>query len=274
MANSGEGWALCLRLAFHDGAFGSRGCLAAFSDCTQRPCEFTSSQNRGLQGIITSIGKLYRDANIAARYHISSGDFWVLCEIVAVNQATSGALNVPFRYGRPECTGQHYFGDSLPHGSSPSGQAINDFFSKRMGFSVQDTTALFGAHSLGGMELKNSGFEGSWTARKTVLDNSFYKNLLNTSWRSRRNPAGNIQWTNGAQSMLPSDMGLVYNHDVNSICNGANPQQMSNCGLRTDDYGLWMQKYALDNSMWLRSFGVAFQKLQEFGNSGLRLPSR
>jgi len=272
----GQTIALLVRLSFHEAATsGSRACLQPFSDCSSKQCEFNAPENKGLQSIITALGTFYTSGKIKATFGLSSSDFWVYVETIAINLASGGKLEIPFQYGRPECGSVHYSGGvNIPDPASPSIQQYTTDFTGHFGFSIQETVALLGAHSLGGMLLQNSGFSGSWTASTRVLDNSYYKNLLGNTWRATQNSAGNIQWGNGnGQTMLPSDMGLAYNHQLQSVCNGVTQAANRNCAPRGGDWTVWIKKYANDNTLFMKDFGAVFQKMQQFGVRGLQTPS-
>lgn len=269
----GETWALLVRLAFHEAhTSGSLGCLAWAPVCDHSECEYNNPQNKGLQGITDLLSQFWDEAQIGSRYGLSTGDFWVLTEMVAIRQATGGYLSIPFWYGRPECTGRRYWGDSIPHGTDGL-QTIQSEIGQKFGFELEETVAIFGAHSLGRMSRANTHFEGSWTHQMALLDNTYFKNLWGSTWQSQVNPDGYVQWYNRqGLSMLTSDISLAFNHGQSrSWCDGTNYAMNQYCGARGDDWSHWVERFANDNAEWSEYFGSAMDKMWQWGNHGLSL---
>ena len=54
------------------------------------------------------------------------------------------------------------------------------FFDNEFGFSVKETVALMGAHTIGTLARENSGFNGTngWVRDNLLLDNDYYHELV------------------------------------------------------------------------------------------------
>lgn len=95
-----------------------------------------------------------------------------------------------FKYGRVTsmtCNSTGLLPDAEAGCSSLEDVFINHVFkanSKDEDWAWAFTTAISGAHTLGGAALDRSGFNGSWTSfsSKGVFDNQYYKNLLLQGW--------------------------------------------------------------------------------------------
>jgi len=164
----------------------------------------------------------------------------------------------------------------------------------RLGFANQEVAALLGAHSLGRALMQDSGYQGQWTTRGNTLSNEYYKTLLGYTWYQTGLPNGRTQYqTDQAPNfMLDTDVSLVWvNEDPNNDqCLAGNdggsfwstysggsqgarlgPHSGNSrwCAVRSD-FASNILTYAQDNDKWLWDFGLAVQKLSEFGNSNLR----
>ena len=110
---------------------------------------------------------------------ISYADFVALAGKVAVETVGGAAAPIPFKYGRKTRTtcGDGDNGDDvhkLPE-ANKNHKHIEDVFVTRMGLTVQDITALMGAHTIGRMEDANTGYVGYWDATPNKWDNAYYK---------------------------------------------------------------------------------------------------
>jgi catalase (peroxidase I) len=199
-----------LRLVFHDAgevnlanphdSMGSDGCLSDAPD------------NKGLfeaeslvYSLLDPIWQDYCDS-------ISRADFWVLIGKLAVEKAADDKINIPFQYGRKdnlEC--------SAGRGRLPNAQqgfegdnGIIQVFVNRMGLTLSDAglihlhttqisnyilyvyyfsiVTLSGAHTLGHVHLKNSGYStqeppesktvNAWDNSPAKFDSGYFKYLL------------------------------------------------------------------------------------------------
>ena len=78
-----------------------------------------------------------------------------------------------------------------------------------MGMTADQTAAIMGAHTLGNMEVDNSGYNGPWMTAKsdqTSFDNKYYQNMLNSNYTY----GGNVSTDNS----LPGCLGII----VTCIC--------------------------------------------------------
>jgi hypothetical protein len=110
---------------------------------------------------------------------ISYADFVALAGKVAVETVGGAAAPIPFKYGRKTRTtcGDGDNGDDvhkLPE-ANKNHKHIEDVFVTRMGLTVQDITALMGAHTIGRMEDANTGYVGYWDSTPNKWDNAYYK---------------------------------------------------------------------------------------------------
>ena len=118
-----------------------------------------------------------------------------------------------------------------------------NFFDQEFGFNAQQVAAIMGAHSLGIMSRRISGFDGpnGWDLTNRELDNGFYRELVGAqapNWRLRFVENGDLdgiprrpQWeamVDGRRLvMLHSDIALVrqidegvnINEDGGASCN-------------------------------------------------------
>ena len=89
------------------------------------------------------------------------------------------------------------------------------------------TAAISGAHTLGGAQIKNSGFEGTWSDAENQgkFNNDYYKSILHKGWGPELSVGGNPdinQWKRvdeGASAshkefMLDTDMCLAYDNNI------------------------------------------------------------
>lgn len=91
--------------------------------------------------------------------------------------------------------------------------AMKDVFFNNVFNSVKDgwryTTALIGAHTLGGATLENSGYDGTWSDAddQGVFNNGYYRSLLLKGWGPETMVNGNShknQWTR-VDHLTPKD---------------------------------------------------------------------
>merc|ERR1712225_37625 len=91
---------------------------------------------------------------------------------------------------------------------------------KISGLTLCEFVALMGGHSIGKMHASRSGYSGAWTANPEVLDNSYYKNLLNEEWEPYTccwpTRSGKPQYQAKGKELfaLKVDMMLVYDPEL------------------------------------------------------------
>lgn len=175
--------------------------------------------------------------------HFSNADIWSLAAVVAIKEL--GGPTISWRAGRPDARGL----DSAPEGRLPDATQgcphLRDVFYK-MGFNDQDIVALSGAHAIGMCHGDRSGFVGPWTVSPLVMNNDFYRNLVNMKWEKTTQANGLEVYKTKAQNgiiMLPTDVALLQDEKMVA----------------------WVELYAADKQRWEQDFASAFTKLQELG---------
>jgi hypothetical protein len=89
------------------------------------------------------------------------------------------------------------------------------------------TTAISGAHTLGGAKLSNSGYDGFWTEDPGKFNGEYFKRILDRGWGPELNVGQNSnrnQWKlvdnsrpKRKQMMLNSDLCLIYDNGIDSV---------------------------------------------------------
>jgi len=271
-----------VRLIFHDCATwdpasktgGCHACLA-IQCTTPNACEYTASENNGLQKPINQLETLY--INNSLNRFLSRSDFWVLAATYAIKYTSGGNVTLPYYYGRTDCPACPLprFPGRLP--SHQAGQsALNDVFLTRLAFTPEDLVAILGAHCLGSAKLGTSGVEGHWTRPQNLWNNGFYPSLANIPWirQNVQSPDGsvNLQFVipGGRTSlMLTTDMALLYTDILNTSCNATLGND--SCPINPTT-GPLVQKFAASNSDFNAAFQVAWLKLSGLSYSGLKTP--
>jgi catalase (peroxidase I) len=117
----------------------------------------------------------------------------------------------------------------------------------RMGFNAQETVALIGAHCVGRAHKERSGYEGPWTNTPIMFANTYYKLLTEKRWIPKIWD-GPLQFVDEQDEdqfvmMLPSDIALI----------------------KDPEYLIHVNRYAVDNALWMNDFAQAYSKLLELG---------
>jgi len=164
-----------VQLAFHDagtydkttGTGGPDGCI-----------DLNIDENKGLKWITSVIAPVFRKHSSV----ISYADFVVLAANTAIYVASGNAVTLPFNWGRTngdDCAIADH--DKLPQ-AKKSLSHTQDVFVTRMGLTLQDITALMGAHTIGRAEDANSGYSGAWDTTSAVWDNRYYSEMVGRPW--------------------------------------------------------------------------------------------
>jgi hypothetical protein len=141
-----------VQLAFHDaGTYdkvtnsgGPDGCV-----------NLDLAENKGLKEFIVP---LLAPVYTTYKSVISYADFIVLAANVAINAASSYVVTMPFNWGRTDGTDCDVVDvHRLPEGVQ-SISHVKAVFVERMGLTLQDITALMGAHTIGRAEDANTGY--------------------------------------------------------------------------------------------------------------------
>lgn len=269
-----------LRLAFHDCVGNCDGCI-----------NLDNHHNNGLANIITLLDTIYVGGYDA---YMSRADFWALAGIASVEQGLEfnskldcgdfcmpDETGITFQWGRKDCD------------SSPSTDETHDFpdpnmtqdeniafFASEFGFDEQETTAIMGAHTLGGGEAKNTGYLGPWmNGEKFAFNNKYYWLIVDDSstvWtnvnvKNDRNPVW--QWkghdTDGnllSALMLNTDMSLykvlTLDSDGAATCDWDTTCPAS--GAAT-----YVETYATDPTKFMEDFAAAYVKMTQNGYDSL-----
>ena len=175
---------LFLRLGFRDCIGGCDGCI-----------DLQDVNNRGLARPVDELRPVVEEFAIEG---VTRADIWALAATVGADMA-QGREEVEFEfatYGRVTCedsndTCRRQGGEEVPcdetHGPfrpSPSPDltthGLLTFFDETFGFSMEETIAIMGAHTLGRLRRDNSGFDGTdgWVRREDILDNEYYEQLV------------------------------------------------------------------------------------------------
>ena len=96
-----------------------------------------------------------------------------------------------FKVGRRDCSRSGQEDDTTEKFPGPNMQNVSEvvyFFNQTFGLNLRETVALMGAHSLGRLRTKNSGFEGPWIAEAVqknganILDSRYYLEIVAVHW--------------------------------------------------------------------------------------------
>ncbi|ORY99726.1 heme peroxidase [Absidia repens] len=178
----------------------------------------------------------------AAHPWVSYADLWTLAGCVAIEHM--GGPHIEWTGGRRDKPSES---DCPPVGRLPDGALgkdhVLDVFVSRMGFTIQETTCLIGAHTVGRCHKDRSGFDGPWTETPTRFSNQFYKQLLHNTWTEKKwDGPRQFEDEDGDLMMLPTDMALL-----------------------DPPFRQYVEIYAKDKQRFFDDFSAAFLKLIELG---------
>jgi hypothetical protein len=200
-----------IRHAFHDAA----GISDGFVDLTNPDNAGLESSDRVLNLIYSdptlltftdggSISEVLNMADFAAWSYVAALRF------TAMRQGGGNAIvpDIPITIGRQPFAGPQPPNEILPAGHF-NGQNVEAYFAEVFQFSPEETTAIMGAHTLGGAGRAESGYAGPWTPRRNVFDNEYY---------------GAIIFPRSADPSCPSEGPITL--DPASRCNGWEVRQI------------------------------------------------
>lgn len=196
-----------VRLSFHDaGTFDKVTDTGGIDGCV----DISDPDNVGLELIIDELAPLVNKyKNLASR-----ADVWAFAANVAIETAANstvtqgyGGNNIfkeitqdigslrnfslpPFRFGRKDSTKDAKSCHKRDLGRLPSaekaGLHLKETMVERMGFTMDEVTALMGAHTLGRGDSAVTGYHGAWVETagpsNAVFDNEYYQTLLSGYW--------------------------------------------------------------------------------------------
>jgi len=293
--------ATIVRLSFHDCVGGCDGCINIDND-----------SNAGLQSAIDIMEDVYETVT-ADGIDISRADLWAIAGRAAADYGMKGMPNhrdydssqtwstvvqawvspfPTFKYGREDCdsapytTDEHKFPNA--HGNFDE---VMTYFAEEFGFTDDQTVAIMGAHTYGGMDEDNSGYDGAWITgdeRNTFDGSNYYDMMIDSQYtfRSRSlsdetgddaRPLYSSTDSNGTQvgNFIVSDFAIVYDFTVDEDTRFANclgPSTSWTVDDQTCDdastYGT-VEAFALDNDLWLDAYYEAYDLMTANGADSL-----
>lgn len=266
----GDTYGALVRLAFHDAFGGGRPSATGGANGCLDP-SFVG--HGGMSEIVTALASSW--APFSAR--ISRADYWVLAAQTAIEFASTtspagsgplppspGTLVLPFRYGRVDaatCSGAD--AGMLPDASFTWAQSSTMF--GRIGLTIAETVALFGAHALGRAEWKNSGFHGGWTLSQSSFSNTYFANMLGIPWRNNNITANSNLWLNnggGGQTLLlraDSEVAIAPVSPGCPVFGGATPPS-AGCPVNALTSAA-LTSFRGSTAAWYSSFATAWRKM-------------
>jgi hypothetical protein len=225
-----------VRLAFHDAAEFSRT-AAPFADGSpvfraDGCVDLAHPGNAGLSSPIAALDTIW--SKHCSK--ISRADFWYYAAKVVIEESTPYIrvgdpafriknFSIPFFAGRIDRTKCKTVASTMLPGAEGSHDEIKRTMIDNLGFDVQHTTALLGAHCLGGASPANSGYKGRWVFNPDLFTTQYFQSLLLWGFDKTpmKAPSGQAltQWNiNNATSadpvftagifMLTTDLALMY----------------------------------------------------------------
>lgn len=276
-----------VRISFHDCVGGCDGCV-----------DVTKEENAPLADISNSMTELYEsipDKTLFGR-HLSRADFWALIGIRAVRAAILASrpntafeklgTSIEFRMGRKTCTGGNNADESesqFPSGVESWGHVKTIFGPSGFGFTNKEIVTLMGAHSLGGLEADENGFEGRWDTTPHVIDNEYYREMikatneysveevqfLHFSAHHQWNALVDFDDTDDLEGgerriMLSSDMCLLKSFTVSQADGSDVSCEYDSCPDNSETAS-YVRAYAADHDAFIADFGPVYSKMLEIG---------
>lgn len=254
-----------LRLSFHDAGeadvtstdtLGPDGCISDSSDSNGllEPTSYVTT-------LLEPIWQKYCDK-------ISRADFWALIGKLATEYSEpTKFIKIPYQYGRIDNRDCSAGSGRLPNAQSGLSE-VSRVFVKQMGLTMNDGVTLLGAHTLGHVNINQSGYgvplsnprnikDNAFTLTPLTFDRTYYGALLAVNWTAgfpptMTDPSLNI-WLDpsGGTIMLNVDLALAFDitldendvaiNKVSSIdfdevgtsnaqiCSGFNPDRRQGC---------------------------------------------
>eukprot|EP00092_Neocalanus_flemingeri_P016714 GFUD01018077.1.p1 GENE.GFUD01018077.1~~GFUD01018077.1.p1 ORF type:complete len:401 (+),score=95.79 GFUD01018077.1:69-1205(+) len=279
-------YATAVRIAFHD-------CVGGCDGCINR----ANPDNAGFMfESLDVMDTIYENYKL----QMSRADFYILTAVTALEDSLKfnndnltqhfiSPVRFDFKYGRCDCSTSPGtpVTRAFPAGHSDY-QQVMDFFREEFGFSVRESVAILGAHTLGGASgAKGSGFEGFWKEDGVAADrlNNRYYSLLADDALTWENTDRSVvtgygeerwQWETGSTSddvpapfMLNADIALIRNIQPNS--NGKSSCQFRDCSLSPS--ARIVQEFASDGDTWMREFAKVFERMVAKGANQLIYPA-
>ncbi|CAO3625105.1 unnamed protein product [Mucor hiemalis] len=225
-------WHSCATYNRHQNNGGSQGGTMRFTE------QYSDPANKGLENARNALEPVHEK-----HPWITYADLYTLGGCVAVEQM--GGPHIPWAGGRFDTEDKDDIPprNRLPDGSLGKGHII-DIFLDRLGFTVQETVALIGAHAVGECHKSHQGFDGPWTTNQTQFTNNFYKMLLERTWKEKKwdGPRQFEDEETHELMMLPTDMAFLE-----------------------QPFRPYVELYAEDQDKFFEDFKNAFVKLIKLG---------
>ena len=271
-----------LRLCFHDAgevlvsdmadSMGPDGCLQTINSDNAGLSDFDGAVNL----ILEPIWQRFCDK-------ISRADSWAFWGKLVVESAASSPIEVNFYAGRSDSKACDAGVGRLPVASALGLGEIHRVFINQMGLSLQDAVTLIGAHTLGHMSPKTSGFGlppshpngdsidfNAWDLSSWSLDNGFFQALLGAEWQVLPESTENKQCFTASPEMplvmLNSDISLAYALSGNDLSRGILCGRHHVCDRQLSTLDI-VNRYASDNSLFVKEFAKSFTKMCNVGYS-------
>jgi hypothetical protein len=226
-----------VRLAFHDAAEFSRT-AAPFADGSpvfrSDGCvDLAHPGNAGLSSPIAALDTIW--AKHCSK--ISRADFWYYAAKVVIEESTPYIrvgdpsfriknFSIPFFAGRVDRTTCETVASTMLPGAEGGHDEIKRTMIDNLGLDVQHTTALLGAHCLGGASPASSGYSGRWGFDPHLFTTQYFQSLLRwgfdktpmkhattgealTQWNINNGTSADPVFTAGI-FMLTNDLALMY----------------------------------------------------------------
>jgi len=296
-----------VRLSFHDCVGGCDGCINLNKD-----------SNAGLDSAIDIMEDVYSTV-VADGIDISRADLWAIGGRAAADYGMEGMPNhrdydssqtwrtvvqawisdgssdfPTFQYGRVDCDSAPYTTDEHDFPSAHNNfDEVMDYFAKEFAFDHDQTVAIMGAHTYGGMETDNSGYDGAWVTgdERNTFDGSVYYDMMidpQFTFRSRSLATGTNSTGDNARPLysardgdgeqvgnfIVSDFAMVYDFDVEDDTRFANCEVTADAPTCTpaSTYAT-VEAFAEDNDLWLAAYYEAYDLMTANGAVGLTVIS-
>eukprot|EP01065_Artemidia_motanka_P004980 TRINITY_DN1236_c0_g1_i1.p1 TRINITY_DN1236_c0_g1~~TRINITY_DN1236_c0_g1_i1.p1 ORF type:complete len:2199 (+),score=638.60 TRINITY_DN1236_c0_g1_i1:411-7007(+) len=226
---------------------------------------------------------------------MSRADCWQLAGTVALEEALPAGVQLDFKFhwGRSDAASCDQEIARLPAAEGGNAHVLG-IFHKRMGLTISEVVALNGAHAVGRMDSRFSGYPGvdgvpaaaPWVANPAVFDNGLYASMNASTWEYKTSPNGarNFFYDPTSQRVnLVADMSLMWDLGVgggetdpakdpkkclpvSSAPNRCPLQPLGKGGSRH-----WVEQFARDRGVFYEHFISGWVKLQNVGETHLQL---